>query len=216
MKRIKILFLLVVILLFSFALAKMPKAEYVQEPEPTIQQRSSEFYRTSPKPSHFENVLRRMNAGVEAEKAYNRRMIGRLYIPEQEIYVALYDCVNFFGDWQYITDLEDSSCYFTIDPPHIMIGDHCTQEFARLPEVESGDMAYIIRGDSIEKLLCVALIDGHNTGEHITDGDYSRVDNLYDYICYTCINGWRNIRIVGFESLGYVPTENNTIKIYAK
>ena len=215
MKKLRLFFFSFAILLMALS-AQSQKAEYIPETTTEIRQEANTFYRTSPKPDPFLVRLRYLNAETEKEMADKPRMVGRLYIPEQDIYVALYDCIEEIWDRQYAVDMVDSACYFSDDLPHIKIADHVTQDFYNLTEIGLGQNAYVLRGKAIEKLVCVAVIDGHNTGDNITDSDYNKIDAVYDYICYTCINGWRNIRIVGFESLGYVPTENNTIKIFVK
>ena len=82
-----------------------------------------------------------------------------------------------------------------------VIADHKTQEFKTLPKVEVGDRAYILTKDEIIALTCTWAIDGHNTGDYITDADYHSVIDDAEYICYTGLKGWRNVRVVGFDSV---------------
>lgn len=124
---------------------------------------------------------------------------GRLLIPSVGIDVGLY-----YVDWyngQGVADRRDSAGWYHryLSKTSEVIADHSTQEFGRLPEVQAGDRAYLLTGKEIIVLTCTLVMDGHNTGERLTDADGRTVYDYADYLCYTCLNGWRNVRIVGFD-----------------
>lgn len=124
---------------------------------------------------------------------------GRFLIPFVGIDVGLY-YVNWYNG-QDIVDRRDSAGWYHryLSKESEVIADHCTQEFKRLPEVQVGDCAYLLTGKEIIVLECVLVLDGHNTGERLTDADGRTVYDYADYLCYTCLHGWRNVRIVGFD-----------------
>lgn len=124
---------------------------------------------------------------------------GRFLIPSVDIDVGLY-YVNWYNG-QGIADRWDSAGWYHhfLSETSEVIADHSTQEFKWLPEVQVGDRAYLLTGKEIIVLTCTLVMDGHNTGERLTDADGHTVYECADYLCYTCLNGWRNIRIVGFD-----------------
>jgi hypothetical protein len=79
-----------------------------------------------------------------------------------------------------------------------IIADHSNQDFARLPEVKVGDAAYILSGDRMVTLESVFTTDVVNTGYGITDTDGGWHHNDADYVCYTCLEDWTHIQMVGF------------------
>ena len=66
-------------------------------------------------------------------------------------------------------------------------------------EVQPGDRAYILRGESILSLECEAIFDGLNSGMGVTDADGIPATLYAEYICYTCGTDWTNVKIVGFN-----------------
>ncbi|MBR5604290.1 MAG: hypothetical protein IKW51_08835 [Bacteroidales bacterium] len=117
---------------------------------------------------------------------------GRLYIPSVGIDVALYYELS-----QSVTDRNDSAAIFTYDSYYgEIIADHSNQDFSKLLNVSVGTIGYIklCNGDIIN-IKCVEVINGHNTGTELTDENYDIVMGKYDYLMYTCRNGWTNIRI---------------------
>ena len=144
------------------------------------------------------------NKDVWREMHNRPYMEGRLLIPSVGIDVALFN----EGDnkenkstevlRQDIVDLEDSALLYYDDPVGNIIADHSNQNFARLPEVKIGDPAYILSGDRMVTLECVFATDGVNTGYGITDMDGSWHHDDADYVCYTCLEDWTHIQMVGF------------------
>ena len=163
-------------------------------PEPTMP--------PTPKPVSDEvKALLPRNDEVWAEKHQREFMEGRLLIPSVGIDVALI----VWGDGttdedirQRVTDAEDSALIY-FDGNGNVIADHKTQDFMTLTEVQIGDTAFILLGDSIYTLRCDLVTDGINTGNGITNADGRNVTALEDYTCYTCMEDWTNIRIVGFQ-----------------
>ena len=139
-----------------------------------------------------------------AEAQYNKadddrdyeNFYGRLRVSAVGIDVALYDDYE-----QTVCDRWDSACCFTMYGYYgRIIGDHHNQEFAGLTDVTAG-MTAVIRladGTAVE-LECVEVFDGHNTGTAITDNRYHDVMGKYDYLTYTCINGYKNIRVCQWQ-----------------
>lgn len=121
---------------------------------------------------------------------------GRLYIPEVNISVALYE-----DDAQFITDRADSAnIIFLGDSDDYTIADHNNQEFSKLFNVNVGMYGYIeLKNGNIISLKCVDVFNGHNTGVRITDENGVNADNRTDYMTYTCMDNWRNVRICLWE-----------------
>lgn len=144
------------------------------------------------------------NKDVWREMHNRPYMEGRLLIPSAGIDVALFN----EGDnkenkstevlRQDIVDLEDSALLYYDDPVGNIIADHSNQDFAKLPEVKVGDPAYILSGDRMVTLECVFATDGVNTGYGITDMDGGWHHSDADYVCYTCLEDWTHIQMVGF------------------
>lgn len=136
------------------------------------------------------------------EMATRKSLKGRLLVPCVGIDVGLY-----YVDWyngQGVADRKDSAGwyhhYLTADSE--VIADHKTQEFKALPQVKVGDTAYLVTRDTVLVLTCSLVMDGHNTGDDLVDSDGRKVYGDADYICYTCLKNWRNVRIVGFDVVG--------------
>lgn len=117
---------------------------------------------------------------------------GRLYIPSVGIDVALY-----YGNDQAAADRTDSASIFQYSVyDGEIIADHSNQDFSKLFGVSVGDTGYIRLSDGgTVNIRCVEVFNGHNTGTELTDNDYNNVMGQYDYLMYTCRNGWRNILI---------------------
>lgn len=119
--------------------------------------------------------------------------VGRLYVPEANISVALYD-----GWAQEITDRSDSANYFSFIPysVHKIIADHNNQEFSKLFNVKVGTTGYIeFKNGSIENIECIEVLSGYNISSDIVDKNGNSVSKKEDYLMYTCQNGWENIFI---------------------
>lgn len=117
---------------------------------------------------------------------------GRLHIPDAGISVALY-----YGWQQYITDRADSANIFSWpDYDSCTIADHNNQEFSKLFNVQVGTTGYIeLKSGKIINIKCREICNGHNTGSYIIDEYGINMINKADYIVYTCIDHWTNIRI---------------------
>lgn len=122
---------------------------------------------------------------------------GRLYIREVGIDVALYR-----SNKQYVVDRDDSAAYFDLSRwrGHMSVADHWTQGFATLKDVTEEMEAYIVQPDGTTTYYtCTAVFDGHNTGHGITDWDGRFVHGDAPLLMYTCIDGWRNVRVCLWE-----------------
>ena len=155
-----------------------------------------------PKPVSPEvQALTGLNKQTAEEKNRREYMTGRLVIPSANVNVALFsdgDGEDEAQIRQAICDAEDSAAIYS-DGIGIIIADHNNQAFQSLSEVQPGDRAYILRGESILSLECEITFDGHNDGEGVTDADGIPATFYADYICYTCGTDWTNIKIVGFK-----------------
>ena len=123
-------------------------------------------------------------------------MIGRLYIPEVSINVALFDTSEITAkERQYVVDLPDSAAMFYLGN-QCVIGDHDLQGFQNIRDViQDQTIAYIQKGDYTEVYICTESGDGCNTGKTIIDknGDVIESRNDADLIMYTCNGNWQNI-----------------------
>lgn len=144
------------------------------------------------------------NKEVWREMHNRAYMEGRLLIPSVGIDVALFNEGENKENKstevlrQDIVDLEDSALLYYDDPVGNIIADHSNQTFAKLPEIKVGDAAYILSGDRMVTLECVFTTDGINTGYGITDMDGGWHHDDADYVCYTCLEDWTHIQMVGF------------------
>lgn len=123
----------------------------------------------------------------------NGEYVGRLYIPEAGISVALYN-----GWAQSITDRYDSANYFSLLPitDNIIIADHNNQAFSKLHKVKVNTTGYIeFKNGAVENIVCVEVFSGYNKKSDITDKNGNSVSKKEDYLTYTCQNGWQNILI---------------------
>ena len=165
----------------------------------------------SPEPSPTEKpVSDEVQAMLDENKAVWREMHnrpymeGRLLIPSADIDVALFsegeNTQNKSTEVlrQDVVDLEDSALLYYDDPVGNIIADHSNQDFAGLPNVKVGDAGYILSGDRMVTLECVFSADGVNTGYGITDMDGGWHHDDADYVCYTCLEDWTHIQMVGF------------------
>ena len=124
--------------------------------------------------------------------------VGRFYIPDVDINVALYD------SWkQRVCDNKDSACFFNYGVQRV-VADHWNQGFNSIKQCKIGTKAYISDGNSIERFECYDIIQGHNSD----DGSLTTLDgqdiwgmNENGITCYTCNDNWRNITIVLFRKV---------------
>ncbi len=171
-------------------------------PSPTPTPTPSPSPTPTPKPMSEEvKALLPRNDEVWIEKHRREFMEGRLLIPSAGIDVALIlwgEGENDDDIRQRVTDASDSALLY-FDGHGNVIADHKTQDFMTLSEVQPGDAAYILTGDSIYSLRCDLVMDGVNTGSGITDAEGNPVTDREGFTCYTCMEDWTNIRIVGFH-----------------
>ena len=121
---------------------------------------------------------------------------GRLTVSAVGIDVALYNSYA-----QSVCDRADSACCFAA-PGYAgrIIADHSNQDFSVLTQITVGTTAEITDAEGdVTQLRCVQVLNGHNTGSTLTDDAYRNVMGCYDYLTYTCLNGWRNVRICQWE-----------------
>lgn len=154
--------------------------------------------------------LEAQNKKVWSEMHDREYMEGRLVIPSAGIDVALFSWgTEPAGDYdrdkvielvrQSVVDNADSALLYNDDPVGNIIADHSTQDFSALSNVKEGDKAYILSGDRIVTLTCDFATDGVNTGYGITDKGGGWNHKGTDYVCYTCMEDWTHILIVGFK-----------------
>ena len=117
---------------------------------------------------------------------------GRLHISSIGVDVALY-----FECSQSVVDREDGAAIFSRDRyDGLIVGDHNNQGFYKLFNVSVGTTGYIELGDgSVINIKCTWSGYGHNTVQDITDLDYNPITSGYDYLIYTCYDGWQNIGV---------------------
>ena len=185
-----------------------PTAE--PKPTPTAAPTEAPAPTSSAKPISPEvQQLEAQNKKVWSEMHDREYMEGRLVIPSAGINVALLSWGQEpAGDYdqdkiielvrQAVVDDPDSALLYNDDPVANIIADHSTQDFSALSNVKVGDKAYMLSGDRIVTLTCNFVSDGVNTGYGITDKDGGWNHNT-DYVCYTCMEDWTHILMVGFE-----------------
>ncbi len=164
----------------------------------------------TPKPVSPEvQALQLRNQEVWREMHRREGMDGRLMIPSAGINVALFSWINASVSEtdpdkiveqvrQLIVDYEDSALLYN-DGYGSVIADHSNQDFMTLSNVKVGDPAYILAGDHVVSLKCNLVTDGINTGTGITDAEGKNITAGEDYTCYTCLEDWTHILVVGFE-----------------
>ena len=121
--------------------------------------------------------------------------VGRFKISSVGVNVGCYASAS-----QATVDATDSASYF-FGYGHRIIADHNNQGFNGIKSCVVGTKATFTYEDgSVENLVCVGKIQGHNTGEILTDANYNPINDLYpgSIACYTCNENWKNITIVFF------------------
>lgn len=132
---------------------------------------------------------------------------GRLYVPNVNISVALYE-----GNKQAITDRTDSANIFTWAYTNgYTIADHNNQEFSKLFGVKIGTYGYIeLDNGDVINMECVDVFDGYNTGMRIVDTSGANAFGRTDYMMYTCIDNWKNVRIWLWEITDWTKRDMKT------
>lgn len=215
MKKFQVLILLLAaVLLFSGCgvnQAPQPTTAPTAEPAPTATPAPTPAPTPTPKPvSSDVQALLEQNQEVWQDIHRRDGMEGRLLIPSAGINVALFTWIDIpvvvdEGQdkiieqvRQAIVDNEDSAALYN-DGYGNIIADHSNQSFSKLSAVSVGDEAYLLAGDYIMSLSCDLVTDGTNTGNGITDKDGKPANEGEDYICYTCLEDWTHVLIVGFK-----------------
>ena len=164
----------------------------------------------TPKPVSPEvQALQVRNAEVWREMHRRDGMDGRLMIPSAGINVALFTWIDASVAEtdpdkiveqvrQLIVDYEDSALLYN-DGLGNVIADHSNQDLLTLSTVKPGDPAYLLAGDHVVSLVCDLVTDGINTGTGITDSANRQITAGEDYTCYTCLEDWTHIQVVGFK-----------------
>lgn len=130
------------------------------------------------------------------------KLIGRLVIPSCSIDVGLYG-----SNSQIVCDAEDSACYYMNGEFSHVIADHNNQSFKNLPLVKVGTKASLNLDSGTINIECVQVLDGHNTGNDLTDNSGKTVKDKADYIMYTCKDKWENIKICLFNVVNTTKEE---------
>ncbi len=221
MKKIQILSLLLIAVLLvcgcSAEQAPQPTTAPTVEPapaasaEPKTVAEPTPVATPTPKPVSADvQVLLDQNQEVWREIHRRDGMEGRLLIPSANINVALFTWIDtpvsadggaddiLLQVRQAIVDNEDSASLYN-DGYGNIIADHSNQEFSKLSGVSLGDTAYLLAGDHIISLECDLVTDGTNTLNGITTADGKPANEGEDYTCYTCLEDWTHVLIVGFK-----------------
>ncbi len=215
MKKTQILSLLLVVVLMLCGCSEIqspaPTSAPTPEPAPTVSQEPTPVPTPTEKPVSA-GVQALLDQNQEVWREIHRRdgMEGRLLIPSADINVALFTWIEtpvaadagaddiLLQVRQAIVDKEDSASLYN-DGYGNVIADHSNQEFSKLSKVSVGDAAYLLAGDHIISLECDLVTDGTNTLNGITLADGKPANEGEDYICYTCLEDWTHVLIVGFK-----------------
>ena len=204
------LFLILTLLLTGCSGLSLPAASAKPAPTATPTPIPTPTPTPTPKPVSPEvQALQLRNAEVWREMHRRDGMDGRLMIPSVGINVALFSWIDASVSEtdpdkiveqvrQLIVDYEDSALLYN-DGLGSVIADHSNQDFKTLASVQVGDPAYILAGDHVVSLRCDLVTDGVNTGTGITDKDGKQITADESYTCYTCIEDWTHITVVGFQ-----------------
>lgn len=151
----------------------------------------TEVVNPTEEPKETQKSVEQVNSLYADDYNYSN-FYGRLYIQSVGIDVALYYELS-----QSATDRVDSAAIFTYGSyDGEIIADHNNQDFGKLFDVVVGTTGYIqLSNGDVINIKCVDVLNGHNTGTELTDENYCSVMGQYDYLMYTCRNGWQNIRI---------------------
>ena len=154
--------------------------EEITEPDPIVsEEETTQYVETQPSTSIYDD-------DYDYPGFY-----GRLYIPAIDINVALYSSRE-----QEVVDRQDSAAIFLNSGCEgLIIGDHNYDGFSRLFNLGEGVTGYIVLADgSTVNIQCTWFGYGHNAGP-ITDENYEPILTGYDYLMYTCYDGWKNVGV---------------------
>lgn len=139
-------------------------------------------------------------------------MVGRFYIPDIEINVALFnvDGADYTTKAAY-ADAEDSGLWY-IDKDMVVIGDHAYQGFGASKDVVPGEtLCYIQCGEEITIYQCAAKGTGINTTKALLDenGERLRDREGYSFMTYCCADSSGEHIYYTFW-IPYVPEETES------
>lgn len=150
-----------------------------------------------------ESMLQQKISRVRSEMASRPGMLGRLIVPGAQLDVAFFNAqIQTYSNSarQAVTDAPDSCAYIPdFIPGTVVLADHNHQEFGRLLLISPGMTGYIVTDSEIINLVANHIFNGHNTEVSLTDAAGNPLVAFSDYMAYTCLDRWQNIRIVGFD-----------------
>lgn len=192
-KLIHIIFIITVIILMNVAISANGN-EIDNDYEPNVEPQNAVLSINAPPISSPNKTS--LFPDNSTEISNRDEMIGRLYIPEVSINVALFDTSEITAkERQYVVDLPDSAAVFYLGA-QCVIGDHDLQGFQNIRDViQDQTVAYIQKGNYTDVYICTEIGGGCNTGKTIIDknGDVIESRNDADLIMYTCNGNWQNI-----------------------
>ena len=160
-------------------------------------------------PVHAEALSVYLVADNTAEMASRENMIGRLFIPDSELNVALTNVEHKTAEYvQSATDAVDSAAWFHYGKT-LIVADHKEQGFDRIRNAVPGESyAYIQNGTKIDKYLCVDSGLGHNHKHSLSDKNDAMFNTYPEntMITYTCYNGWQNVYYCVWQPVPEVVT----------
>lgn len=219
MKKTRIVVLLLIFSLLLCGCSKFtfaPKATAEPTPAPTPTPTATPEPTPSPEPTPTPKPVSPAVQALlpENEKVWDERqdqewLVGRLLIPSADIDVPLYEwCDDPVAEnepskvievvRQLVVDHENSALIYNDELGNI-IADHSNQDFATLSAIKLGDPAYILKGESVLSLECDLVSEGTNTGNGIVDAEGNWFSANEDYFCYTCLENWTHVLVVGFR-----------------
>lgn len=154
-------------------------------------------------PGSVSNSTTEEEVAMDGAKAIQANNVGTLLISDIDVDVPLYEASLYVdeetGDEntaQEIVDMENAAAILKAGSLDV-IADHVEQDFARLHEVKPGCIAVIKKGDSKEKYVCTAAMEGKNTEEMLTDRNGTPITDLLDegIVMYTCRDTWEDITL---------------------
>lgn len=145
------------------------------------------------------------------EMAERPGMIGRFYIPDVEINVALFNVNNTdYNTRLAYADAEDSGLWFT-DRNMVVIGDHAYQGFDASKDVVPGEtLCYVQAGADITAYVCAGKGRGTNITSALLDEDGNRLRDRkgYSFMTYCCADTTGK-EIYYTLWIPYVPSEES-------
>lgn len=136
-----------------------------------------------------DNLLVLNSANNQEEMEERPAMIGRLYIPDVGVNVALFDTTGMkYNIGQSYVDAEDSSAWKDKNGIGV-VADHGNQTFKDIHKSVSNEtMAYIQVGENIKTYVCASSGCGTNTRKKLIDENGQEIYNTkgIDFMTYAC------------------------------